>query len=118
MYRLRYTGKPVHLPVELSATREGMNLTFSGDLDLASAENLNNYHVKVWSLKRTANYGSKHYEERDLDIESAKLVGQTVTLALPDIKPTWCMEIRYKVKSSEGKTINGTIHNTIHNLGE
>ena len=46
-YRLRYTGKPVHLPIGLNATPEGMLITFSGELDRASAENRDNYAVKT-----------------------------------------------------------------------
>ncbi len=120
LYRIRYTGKTVHLPVKLAATKQGMKLTFSGELERAAAEDINNYNVKVWSLKRTANYGSEHYDEHSLKIAESKLAsdGQTVTISLPEIKPTWCMEIRYKLKSVDGKTIDGTVHNTVHNLGD
>ena len=120
MYRLRYTGKPVHLPAELAATKQGMQLSFTGELNRKAAEDVDNYSVKIWSLKRTASYGSKHYNERELKVTAARLDsdGKTVSLAIPQITPTWCMEIRYKLESLQGKTINGTIHNTIHNLRE
>ncbi|MBT4665415.1 MAG: hypothetical protein HOB63_02765 [Opitutae bacterium] len=49
---------------------------------------------------------------------SAKLLadGQTVELNAPDIKPTWCMEINYELKTGKGEPISNRIHNTIHNL--
>jgi hypothetical protein len=76
--------------------------------------------VKTWSLKRTADYGSKHYDERPLPIKGATLSadGKTVTLAAPELRPTWCMEIKYEFRSASDKPVAGVIHNTIHKLGE
>ena len=37
-------------------------------------------------------------------------------LQIDQIKPTWCMEIKYWLKGAGGETVNGTIHNTIHRL--
>ena len=42
--------------------------------------------------------------------------GRTVTLQIPQIKPTWCMEIKYWLKGAGGEPVSGTIHNTIHRL--
>jgi hypothetical protein len=63
-YRVRYTGRPVHVLVGLNARKNGMTLTFSGPLDPKSAGNPRNYAVQTWSLKRSAAYGSKHYDEK------------------------------------------------------
>jgi hypothetical protein len=118
LYRLRYTGKPVHLPIGLAATKRGMTITFSGDLDPESAVDAANYAVKVWGLKRTEDYGSKHYDERCIEVESARIDadGRAVHLDIPEIAPTWCMEIQYRVRSKEGREIEGKIHNTVHRL--
>ena len=120
LYRLRHTGKTVHLPVELSAKSDGIELQFSGELDRKQAEDAKNYSVRVWSLKRTANYGSKHYNEKELDVTNARLGSdnKTVTLTVPTITPTWCMEIRYRLESTEATRVEGTLHNTIHRLRE
>jgi hypothetical protein len=117
-YRLRYTGKPVHLPIGLNATRDGMRITFTDALDRKSAEAPTNYAVKIWGLKRAASYGSDHYNERSLEVTAANLSAdnKTVFLRIPDIQPTWCMEIRYRLKSSDGKSVDSMIHNTIHRL--
>jgi hypothetical protein len=119
-YRLRYTGRPVHLPTGLHATRQGMKIQFSGPLDTESAGNAANYRVKVWALKRTANYGSPHINEHAIPVAAARLSedGRSVTLDLPDIAPTWCMEIQYTIQSADGQPVRGTIHNTIHKLAE
>lgn len=119
-YRIRYTGQPVHLPVALNAKQDGMLLSFSDKIDPKTAAEPSNYSVKVWSLKRTANYGSKHYDEHSVSVTAAVPAadGRSVSLKIPDISPTWCMEIRYNIKSSEGKPIDGVIHNTIHALSD
>jgi hypothetical protein len=119
-YRIRYTGRPVHLPIGLQAKRNGVELVFSETLDPAAAADAANYAVKVWSLKRSSDYGSKHYGEHDLPIGKAMLSadGRSVFLAIPDLAPTWCMEIKYTVKGKQGEPIQGVIHNTIHALGD
>lgn len=65
LYRLRPTGKSMHLPVGLRATKQGLKLTFNESLEPDSVQP-EHVKVKVWSLKRTANYGSKHYDEHEL----------------------------------------------------
>lgn len=118
LYRLRYTGKPVHLPVDLQARKRSLKLSFSGRLDPRVANDASRYRVKVWGLKRTKSYGSKHYDERKLNVTNAALSedGRTVTLTIPEIAKTWCMEVRYELLSAEGKPVHGQLHNTIHAL--
>ncbi len=118
LYRLRYTGRPVHLPVELSATKRGMTIAFSGELDVESAKNVKNWRVKAWDLKRTKRYGSKHFNERAWEVKRVRVDAdrKTVHLEIPEIAPTWGMEIRYTLKSVEGKAVKGNVHNTIHVL--
>jgi hypothetical protein len=95
-------------------------MKFSEKLDKETATSPSSYKLKTWSIKRTGGYGSRHYDEKPLKVESAKLLadGQTVELNVPDIKPTWCMEIKYELKTGEGKAISNRINNTIHNLAK
>jgi putative heme-binding domain-containing protein len=120
LYRIRYTKKPVHLPVGLSAKTEGMTIRFSGKLDEATSTNPDNYSISVWDLKRTKNYGSEHYNERPLAIESARLLadGKSVELSIAKLQPTWGMEIKYEIKSVDAKPIVGKIHNSIFRLAK
>jgi hypothetical protein len=108
------------VPVALKARKQGVAITFAAPLEVATAADTARYAVKVWGLKRTANYGSDHYNERSLAVKAANVSddGCTVALEIPDIVPTWCMEIRYTLRSAEGSPVNGMIHNTIHRLGD
>lgn len=117
-YRVRYTGKPAHVPVGLEAKRTGMAITFSDRLDRASAGNVSNYSVTTWSLRRSANYGSKHIDEKPSKVTGARLAadGRTVLLEIAGLEPTWCMEISYILKGEKGEKVSGSINNTIHRL--
>jgi hypothetical protein len=115
-YRLRATGKPLFVPIGLSARTRALAITFSGRLEPKHASDASRYAVQSWSLKRTAEYGSAHYEERTLRITHAALAddGRTVTLEVPELRPTWCMEIRFAIRAPDGAPVEGVIHNTIH----
>jgi hypothetical protein len=118
-YRLRYTGKPVHVPAELHARPDGISLRFTAPVDADFAKQVDRYAIQTWSLRRTKNYGSKHFDEKKLKVSSVEVSEdrQTVFLKIDDVQPTWSMEIVYSLKGSDGKTFSGTIHNTIHELG-
>ena len=96
-----------------------MKLTFTEPLDPASLD-VKNLQIKTWSLKRTADYGSKHYDEKSLTVRGAALSadGKTLTVDVAELRPTWCMEIKYSLRSTEGPPVHGVIHNTIHALAE
>ena len=117
-YRLRATGKPVHVPIGLNATSKGMSITFSAPLDRLTATNPTNYSVATWSLKRSERYGSRHFNPRTSAITAATLSndGRTVFLEIAEMQPTWCMEITYTIQGSGGETVSGKIDNTVHQM--
>jgi hypothetical protein len=118
LYRVRYTGKPVWVPVGLTARAGAVAITFSGKVDATAGPDASNYAVTVWDLKRSAGYGSDHLNERKLKVSKATLAadGKTVVLHLPDLKPTWGMEITYAIKGDTGAEVRGSIHNSIFEL--
>ncbi|MDN3689506.1 DUF6797 domain-containing protein [Cyclobacterium jeungdonense] len=119
LYRIRMTGEPVNLPVGIQAHKDGMLLTFTEKLDESSVQNLANYTVATWDLLRSRKYGSKHYNEKELTITAAELGPdqKSIKLKIPEIEPTWVMEIKYQLESEGGETVEGLIQNTIHQLG-
>lgn len=118
LYRVRYTDDPMHLPVQLECQGQTVELSFTDALAADSANDVKNFRVETWDLKRTRNYGSKHYNEKRITIESAKLSDdqKTVVLEIPDLQATWCMRIQYSLKDLNGERFSGEIHNTIHKL--
>ncbi len=118
LYRIRYNGKPAHLPLGLVAKKKHVEIRFTDSLDENTACDSKNFVITTWDLKRTKNYGSKHFNERTLSVASAKLLadGKTVRIELPELEPTWGMEIKYSLRSESGVKFIGKIHNTIHRL--
>jgi hypothetical protein len=116
-YRVRYTGKPADLPVGLTAKAGAVEVTFTDTLDPKSVD-AKSFAIKVWGLLRSQNYGSKHIDEKPLAVANAALStdGKTVRLDLPDLAPTWGMEIKYRLTGADGRSVIGVIHNTIHAL--
>ncbi|MBA4064410.1 MAG: heme-binding protein [Isosphaera sp.] len=114
-YRVRYTGKPADLPIGLKARAGAVEITFTDALD-PKAVGARSFEVKVWGLKRSQNYGSKHIDEKPLAVAKAVVApdGRTVRLDLPDLAPTWGMEIKYRLSGADGRPVTGIINNTIH----
>ena len=120
LYRIRYTSKTITFPIKLNAKKTGMPLTFDSELNSESATEISNYEVKNWDLIRSRKYGSERYNIETLDISDIKIsaYGKTVKLILEDIATVDVMTIKYIVLDKEGVSLQGTIQNTIHALGD
>ena len=120
LYRIRYTGQPLYLPTRLHARKSGLEITFAAPPDRTTAGNPASYAITVWGLKRSANYGSDHYDEKPLKVTAAEVSadGRTVFLRIADLRPTWGMEIKYTLKDDRGRPLDGLIHNSIHALAD
>jgi hypothetical protein len=126
-YRVRYTAKPLHVPIGLHTTRQGMLLTFNCPLDPTSAGDPENYAVSRWTYHRTANYGSDDYKisqkgQRGRDsvqVTAVKLMPdhRSVLLAIPDMQPCMQMEIKCNLQAEDGAKIAPLIENTILAVG-
>ena len=116
-YRIRATGQPARLPKGLKATTEGVEITFSDPVDPRSVS-ADKAQVRVWGLRRSANYGSPHVNEHPLAVKEATVGadGRTVRLRVEGMAPTWGMEIAYSFAGTDGKPVAGRIHNTVHAL--
>ncbi len=117
-YRLRYTGKPLTVPLKLGAEEDGIKLTFADKLDVTNAQNIANFEVQTWDILRSRKYGSKRYNTQVLPIRKVELSsdGKTVKLFLDGIQPVDIMTIAYTVKDAKGNELKGKVQNTIHHL--
>ncbi|MDH5605131.1 MAG: hypothetical protein OEY51_14370, partial [Cyclobacteriaceae bacterium] len=118
LYRLRYTGKLLPIPTRIHALQTGMEVVFAETLLAEKATDIANYEVKTWDLKRSSKYGSDRYNIRTLKVTKATLTrgGRGVMLDLPEITPVDVMTIHYNLTNEEGKPMEGTLQNTIHQL--
>ena len=116
-YRIRKLDKPAHLPTKIEATKNTVTLTLS---DPVSADSIKpgSFKIKAWDLKRTKNYGSKHYNEREWKVSKATLKGDKLHLTIPDLEPTWGMSIEMTLEGKDGEKFTRLIHNSIFELPE
>jgi hypothetical protein len=104
-HRIRRGTSPARVPLAVHASKGALRVTFSDPVVPGECA------MKVWSLKRTKSYGSKHYDERLLTISGVNRSsdGLTLTLEIPDLAPTQCYEL---------KVADRVLHGTIHQLGD
>jgi hypothetical protein len=118
-YRIRRNDEPALLPLAMHPSNGALRVTFSDPLDPASVRP-EAFAFKVWSLKRSAAYGSQHYDEHPLPITAASIDqnARTVTLDIPALAPTQCYELAVKLRAPDGAAVERSIHGTIHQLSE
>jgi hypothetical protein len=127
-YRVRYTGKPTNLPIDMHVTPGTIKLTFSDPLDRESVEDPDSYHLQRWNYRWTERYGSPHFKvsspkqqgHDDMEVESASLSpdGKTITLKVTDLKPVMQMKIAYQLKARDGAPVRSYIISTINVVGD
>ena len=126
LHRVRYTGRPLYLPVALHVKGDGLQLRFSNELDPTEATNVGNYNIEQWNYRWIEDYGSPRYSVENPDEEGTDPVEirsvrlsedrKTVFLEMPDIQPVMGMSISYTLKASDGTEMHHDIYNTINRV--
>jgi hypothetical protein len=116
-HRIRRNDAPAHLPLAIHAMKGGFKITLSESVDPNSVV-AGAFGVKVWSLKRSAKYGSSHVDEHSLPVTAARIDkdGKSLTLDIPTLAPTQCYEINLKLRTLNGEEFIRSIHGTIHHF--
>ena len=124
--RVRYTGKPVTMPVALNALPNGVRLTFTNPLEEKSATDAQNFSVEQWNYQWTGNYGSSDYSVLDPAKKGKDVVPiskltlsadkKQLTIDLGELRPSMQMRLKYKIAAADGSVVENEIHNTIHRV--
>ena len=114
--RIRYTGKPVHLPKSIKVKKDIVEIGFYEPLDPEAANSISQFKFGAWNLKWSFNYGSPEIPVKELELKKVELLddGKTVALHIPNLKPVHMAQIDYDIKSAKGEEIKGRIDHTIH----
>ncbi|MBM1105872.1 hypothetical protein JQC67_06970 [Aurantibacter crassamenti] len=98
-HRMRYTGKPLNVPVAINTKAGGIELRFNQKLDTKTAKAIENYELKKWTYPWTRQYGTrgKLYsvdkpgttKPDPVEVTSVRLSKdkKSVFLEIPDLKP-------------------------------
>jgi hypothetical protein len=124
--RVRYTGKPVYMPLDCRVVPGGLEITFSAPLDRETAEDTGSYGIEQWNYKWSADYGSPEFSVKDpkrqgrdeVAVASAKLSQdrKTVFLSVPDLTPVMQMQVDVDVDAEDGTNIKDRMWLTIHRV--
>jgi type 1 glutamine amidotransferase/azurin len=117
--RVRYTGKPTHLPIEWRAHHNGLYLQFAEPLPRASARELQNYFCQQWNYHYAKAYGSDEYSALQSNTPGHDVVAiravhlldsdRAVFLEIPELMPVHQLHVRLKL-SDFSRDVYATIH--------
>jgi hypothetical protein len=126
LQRVRYTGNALNMPAEMHVKPKGIELTFAGPLDPASANDVQSFGIVEYNYLWSKEYGSADYKVskpkekgRDpVEIKSARLQpnGKTVFLEIPNLQAVMQMEIKYDLQAADGSRLEQEIFNTINKV--
>jgi hypothetical protein len=117
-HRIRRADTPAHLPLAIEPGKGTLAVHLSDPVD-PEAIRTDAFAFKVWSLKRSAGYGSDHHGEHALNIRGVRLEAdrRTVILDIPDLAPTHCYELKMRLAVPGGATVERVLHGTLNDLG-
>lgn len=123
--RVRWTGKPVALPIEVKTRKDGLDVTFSAPLDPASVTP-ETVGAVGFNVVRSGKYGSSEFKLSDPKktgrdpVEIAKAAtapdGLRVSLDMPGLKPMSNLILKFRVKGVDGAPVNLDLNYTIHRV--
>jgi len=124
--RIRYTGKPINMPLTAKVTATSIAITFTDKLDAETAGSADSYSATWANIRWTADYGSPEFwvsepnkkGREPLPVRGAELSadGKTVTLKFDGLKPVHELVIKYKIRGADGAPINQEFDYTINKI--
>lgn len=127
LQRLRFTGEPVQLIDRVEVVPEGLELTFTFDVDPASLQRPAAFAAEMWNYLWSKRYGSDQFSVRNpeqqghdpLTIEAVEQLGPTrVRLLIPGLAVCDQLKLSVLIADTAGQTFTDTTHLTIHAIPE
>jgi putative heme-binding domain-containing protein len=125
--RLRFTGEPVQMVERVEVVPEGIELTFSFDVDPASVQRPGAFDAEMWNYLWSKRYGSDQFsirnpEERGHDplaIETVEIVSpRQLRLVIPDLAICDQLQLSMLFSTNSGQTFTDVAYLTIHAIPE
>ncbi len=118
LYRVRYTGKTIPIPVKMKILEKSIVLDFDTPIDQNIASDVSNFEVKTWQLLRSKKYGSDRLNQKVLKVTQSQVEGKSLKLSIENLEKVDVITIDYKIKNTKGEPLTGSIQGTIHQLGK
>ncbi|MBI3854431.1 MAG: hypothetical protein HY293_01935 [Planctomycetes bacterium] len=124
--RLRWSGKPINLPLTAKTTATSLAITFTDPLDKETAGSADSYSAECCNIRWTGDYGSPEFwisepnkkGREPWPVQGAELLpdGKTVVLRFEKLQPVHHLVIKYKIKGADGAAINQELDYTINKI--
>jgi len=146
--RVRYTGTAARMPIGLAATKQGLRVDFTCELDAQAATDAANWNLELWNYVWSSAYGSPEISTTETKVAATELGNdgrlqfskaqmaerkhdvmvvrkatlsadkRSVLLEVADLRPAMQAQLKYDVKSADGAELRGQVTGTIHALAE
>jgi len=146
--RVRHTGTETRMPIDLAATKRGIKVDFTCELDAKAAADAANWNLEAWNYVWSSAYGSPEISTLETKVAATELgndgrmqfskaqlaerkhdalvvKGATVSadrrsvfLEVADLRPAMQMQLKYELKSADGAELRGQVTHTVHALAE
>lgn len=121
LQRVRWTGRPLDVPVKMVVDGNALRLTFSRPVDAKAAADPANWRAAWWNYRWSGDYGSKRWKVSDagkegqdeVPVRGAKVLadGKTVELKFDKLQPVMQMQVAYNLPAG-ANSVYLTIHST------
>lgn len=128
LQRVRYTGKPLLMPMRLNIRKSGIDLGFSEALDPETAGDIDRYSAQWFHVESTPDYGSPEFNATDhtrrgrenVPITAVKLRedGKTIAMEIDGLRPVTNLILKFSILSVGGRKIQNEVALTINHLPE
>lgn len=109
LQRLTPNGTVAFEMHSVSATTDGFIVRFTKPVDPAWLADAKNYTIRTWTYTFTPEYGGPNVDEHPLAVTHATPIDATsVRLAIPGLKPGYCVHLRTDPTSTDGEPIWST----------
>ena len=121
--RLRYTRQPVQMIDRVEVVAEGIELSFSFDVDPDSVQRPEAFTAEMWNYLWSKRYGSDQFSVRHpdeqghdaLSIEAVDLLGpRKLRLVIPDMAVCDQLQLSVLIRDTAGQTFSDEAFLTIH----
>jgi hypothetical protein len=126
LQRVRYTGKPVHMPSSFRVMANGLEIGFSEPLDKQQLAEAKNYRVEQWNYRWTSTYGSFHYSVNDpnkvghdsVEVLSVSVSAdqKTVFLKTKPLRPVDQVHVHIDSATQTGRPVAFDVYGTIKRM--
>ena len=116
-YRVRYTGRPLHMPTGWKTRPGGVDITFGCDLDAEFSGQVSHWSGQWYDIPKATPRRQKRSRTK-LPITAVKVLAdkRTVSIDIKDFGPATNISFRYRLKAADGTMLRSELHGTVNRL--